>query len=171
MQPHRAATCFLAWLSPSRDSAVASERLVPVCTGSIDASASQHSILWSRRLCRFASCTSTVALDRALHRCGGGGMGCHVGEARDSNGELMMTDLLVGIGGIEVSCNPDVTILTMALGSCVAIVACDPATGATGMAHVALPGNPRALGQVWRGPAIALRLPCRLSWPLGPWPR
>lgn len=54
-----------------------------------------------------------------------------------------MPELLVGIGDIGASRNPETTIVTMALGSCVAIVARDPRTGATGMAHVALPGNPR----------------------------
>jgi len=54
-----------------------------------------------------------------------------------------MSEILVGIGGIGTSRNRTDTIVTMALGSCVAIVAHDPNTGATGMAHVALPGNPR----------------------------
>ena len=54
-----------------------------------------------------------------------------------------MPEILVGIGGIGTSRNPGDTLVTMALGSCVAIVAHDPSTGVTGMAHVALPGNPR----------------------------
>jgi len=54
-----------------------------------------------------------------------------------------MAEILVGIGDIGASKAHDDTIVTMALGSCVAVIAHDPRTGVTGMAHVALPGNPR----------------------------
>lgn len=54
-----------------------------------------------------------------------------------------MAEILVGIGDIGTSRLRDDTIVTMALGSCVAVVAHDPKSGVTGMAHVALPGNPR----------------------------
>ena len=54
-----------------------------------------------------------------------------------------MAEILVGIGDIGASKTRDDTIVTMALGSCVAVVAHDPRSGVTGMAHVALPGNPR----------------------------
>ena len=53
-----------------------------------------------------------------------------------------MADILVGIGDIGASRKPGDIIVTMALGSCVAIVAHDPKSGATGMVHIALPGNP-----------------------------
>ncbi len=54
-----------------------------------------------------------------------------------------MAEILVGIGGVGASKMQDDTIVTMALGSCVAVVAHDPRSGVTGMVHVALPGNPR----------------------------
>ncbi len=54
-----------------------------------------------------------------------------------------MAEILVGIGDIGVSRKPGDTLVTMALGSCVALVAHDPKSGATGMVHVALPGNAR----------------------------
>jgi chemotaxis protein CheD len=54
-----------------------------------------------------------------------------------------MAEILVGIGGIGASKAPEDSIVTMALGSCVAIVVHDPRSGVTGMAHVALPGSPR----------------------------
>ena len=46
---------------------------------------------------------------------------------------------LVGIGGVAVSRDAGVQLRTMALGSCVAIVACDTRIRAMGMVHAALP--------------------------------
>lgn len=51
-------------------------------------------------------------------------------------------DTLVGIGGIGTGVGPDAALLTMALGSCVAVVITDAETGVIGMVHVALPGGP-----------------------------
>lgn len=54
-----------------------------------------------------------------------------------------MSEILLGIGDIGASSMAEDTLVTMALGSCVAVVVRDPSTGAVGMAHVALPGNPQ----------------------------
>lgn len=50
-----------------------------------------------------------------------------------------MKTIYVGIGGIELTVNPDEMLKTMALGSCVAVVIRDPFSELTGMVHVALP--------------------------------
>jgi chemotaxis protein CheD len=61
-----------------------------------------------------------------------------------------MADILLGIGDISASACAGDVLVTMALGSCVAIVARDPLSGAIGMAHIALPGAPEG---VVRSPA------------------
>ena len=53
-----------------------------------------------------------------------------------------MSDILLGIGEISASACAGDVLVTMALGSCVAVVVRDPFSGAVGMAHVALPGAP-----------------------------
>jgi chemotaxis protein CheD len=58
-----------------------------------------------------------------------------------------LADILVGIGEVVYSRRPGDTLLTMALGSCVALVALDPRTGGAGVAHVALPGGGRPDGR------------------------
>ena len=54
-----------------------------------------------------------------------------------------MRTVLCGIGDIVTTGSSDETLTAMALGSCVAVVAYDPVSRVTGMAHIALPGNPR----------------------------
>ncbi len=51
-------------------------------------------------------------------------------------------DILVGIGDVGTGVGPDASLMTMALGSCVAVVITDADTGVIGMVHVALPGGP-----------------------------
>lgn len=53
-----------------------------------------------------------------------------------------MAEILLGIGDIAASGCPGDTLVTLALGSCVAVVVRDPRSGAVGMAHVALPTAP-----------------------------
>jgi len=50
-----------------------------------------------------------------------------------------MKTIFVGIGGVDLSDNPDEMLKTMALGSCVAVIIRDPFSNLTGMVHVALP--------------------------------
>lgn len=50
-----------------------------------------------------------------------------------------MTVHFVGVGGLDVASAPGDSVKTMALGSCVAIVAMDPVKRLVGMVHVALP--------------------------------
>ncbi len=52
-----------------------------------------------------------------------------------------MKTILVGIGEIGISDNPEHIIKTMALGSCVAIVFLAPKIRTVGLAHVALPDS------------------------------
>jgi chemotaxis protein CheD len=47
--------------------------------------------------------------------------------------------VVVGVGDMGVSNNPAITLSTYALGSCVAVVAFDPAIRAGGLLHVMLP--------------------------------
>jgi chemotaxis protein CheD len=58
-----------------------------------------------------------------------------------------VAEILVGIGEVVYSRRPGDTLLTVALGSCVAVVAHDPRTGGAGIAHVALPGGGRTHGR------------------------
>jgi chemotaxis protein CheD len=53
-----------------------------------------------------------------------------------------MSEILLGIGDIAASACPGDLLVTMALGSCVAVIARDPRSGAVGMAHIALPAAP-----------------------------
>jgi chemotaxis protein CheD len=61
-----------------------------------------------------------------------------------------MAEHVIGIGEMAASARPTDSLLTLALGSCVAVVAHDPGSGATGLAHIALPGGagdgPRSQG-------------------------
>ena len=50
---------------------------------------------------------------------------------------------VLGIGALAASRSPEDVLTAFALGSCVAVVVHYPGSGVTGMAHVALPGNPR----------------------------
>ena len=54
-----------------------------------------------------------------------------------------MSIRVLGIGALAASRSAEEVLTAYALGSCVAVVVHDPGSGVTGMAHVALPGNPR----------------------------
>lgn len=49
--------------------------------------------------------------------------------------------VVIGVGDLAVSNNASVTLTTYALGSCVGLVAYDPATRAGGMLHIMLPDS------------------------------
>jgi chemotaxis protein CheD len=51
----------------------------------------------------------------------------------------MKNTIYVGIGEYAVSRNPDQTIKTMALGSCVGVMTHDRVSGCSGLLHIALP--------------------------------
>ncbi|MFC1492353.1 chemotaxis protein CheD [candidate division KSB1 bacterium] len=53
----------------------------------------------------------------------------------------MLSNIMVGIGGIAVSNSPGKTIKTMALGSCVGVVVYEPRLKVAGLLHVALPDS------------------------------
>ena len=50
-----------------------------------------------------------------------------------------MRQIVVGVGDGGVSRNPDSTIVTYALGSCVAVILYDPVAKVAGMLHYMLP--------------------------------
>ncbi|WP_305045793.1 chemotaxis protein CheD [Geoalkalibacter sp.] len=50
-----------------------------------------------------------------------------------------MSNLILGIGDLGASKNPDDLVKTFALGSCVAVIMLDPKTRTAGMVHCALP--------------------------------
>lgn len=50
-----------------------------------------------------------------------------------------MSQMILGIGDLGASKQPDAEIKTYALGSCIAVVLLDPQTRTVGMVHVALP--------------------------------
>ncbi len=52
-----------------------------------------------------------------------------------------MNNLIVEVGGVRVSRNPEDVIKTFALGSCVGVVLYSPLLHAAGMVHVALPDS------------------------------
>ena len=54
---------------------------------------------------------------------------------------LFTQRVVVGVGDMAVSNNPQITLSTYALGSCVAIAAYDPAMKAGGLLHVMLPDS------------------------------
>jgi len=52
-----------------------------------------------------------------------------------------ISEIKLGVGGIGVSANPNESIKTFALGSCVAVFLRDIRSNVVGMAHVALPNS------------------------------
>jgi chemotaxis protein CheD len=54
---------------------------------------------------------------------------------------LFAQRVVIGVGDLAVSNNTQVTLTTYALGSCVGIVAYDPATHAGGLLHIMLPDS------------------------------
>ncbi len=51
------------------------------------------------------------------------------------------TEIKLGVGDLGVSINPNGSIKTFALGSCVALFILDIESGAVGMGHIALPDS------------------------------
>lgn len=58
-----------------------------------------------------------------------------------SIGSLFVQRVVVGVGDLGASNNGMLTLSTYALGSCVAVVAYDPATKASGLLHLMLPDS------------------------------
>lgn len=54
-----------------------------------------------------------------------------------------MTQLVIGVGDGGVSRDPNASLVTYALGSCVAVMLHDPVAGVAGMLHYMLPEAPR----------------------------
>jgi chemotaxis protein CheD len=52
---------------------------------------------------------------------------------------LTMNNLVVGVGDCQVSKDPDSSIVTYALGSCIAVIIHDPVAGVGGLLHFMLP--------------------------------
>lgn len=52
-----------------------------------------------------------------------------------------MSLVVVGIGGLEVASDPDATLVTHGLGSCIAVIAHDPVSKIGGMLHFQLPSS------------------------------
>jgi chemotaxis protein CheD len=49
--------------------------------------------------------------------------------------------IAVGVGGLEVSCDPEACLVSHALGSCIAVAMHDPAVRAAGLLHFMLPDS------------------------------
>jgi chemotaxis protein CheD len=64
---------------------------------------------------------------------------------------LFSQRVVIGVGDLSVSNNPQLTLSTYALGSCVAVVVYDPGTKAAGLLHLMLPESTispdKAIGQ------------------------
>lgn len=60
----------------------------------------------------------------------------------------------MGVGDLGVSNNPQITLSTYALGSCVAIVAYDPTTSAGGLLHLMLPDSTISPAKAQSQPAM-----------------
>lgn len=56
-------------------------------------------------------------------------------------GSIFAQRVIIGVGDMAVSNNPQVTLSTYALGSCVGVVAYDPATRVGGILHLMLPDS------------------------------
>lgn len=55
-----------------------------------------------------------------------------------------MKDLVIGMGDGGVTCDRDATLITYALGSCVALMLHDPVVHVAGMVHYMLPESPES---------------------------
>jgi chemotaxis protein CheD len=62
--------------------------------------------------------------------------------------------VVIGVGDLAVSGNPEIVLSTYALGSCVGVVAYDPAAGAGGIIHLMLPDSGIAPERVAKQPAL-----------------
>lgn len=67
---------------------------------------------------------------------------------------LFAQRVVVGVGDMGVSNNPQITLSTYALGSCVAVVAYDPAAKAGGLLHMMLPDSKISPGKAQTQPAM-----------------
>jgi chemotaxis protein CheD len=67
---------------------------------------------------------------------------------------LFAQRVVVGVGDMGVSNNPQITLSTYALGSCVAVVAYDPVARAGGMLHLMLPDSTISPAKAQAQPAM-----------------
>ena len=58
-----------------------------------------------------------------------------------------MNKVVIGIGDMHVSADPETTLITYALGSCLGLSLFDPVSGVGGLIHIALPDSAIARGQ------------------------
>jgi chemotaxis protein CheD len=65
-----------------------------------------------------------------------------------------MADLVVGISDLKVSSNPADSMITYALGSCIAVVVYDPAAKVGGLLHFMLPDSTLDAGKAKDTPAM-----------------
>lgn len=69
-------------------------------------------------------------------------------------GSLFVQRVIVGVGDMAASNNPQVLITTYALGSCIGVVAYDPAAKAAGLLHLMLPDSKISPDKVRTQPAM-----------------
>ena len=67
---------------------------------------------------------------------------------------LFVQRVVVGVGDVSVSNNPQITLSTYALGSCVAVVAYDSVARSAGLLHLMLPESAIAPDKVTSQPAM-----------------
>jgi chemotaxis protein CheD len=67
---------------------------------------------------------------------------------------LFAQRVVVGVGDMGVSNNPQITLSTYALGSCVAVVAYDPMAKSGGLLHLMLPDSTISPGKAQSQPAM-----------------
>jgi chemotaxis protein CheD len=67
---------------------------------------------------------------------------------------LFAQRVVVGVGDMGVSNNPQITLSTYALGSCVAVVAYDPVSKAGGLLHLMLPDSTISPAKAQSQPAM-----------------
>jgi chemotaxis protein CheD len=63
-----------------------------------------------------------------------------------------MSAVVVGIGDCQMSSNPEDTLVTYALGSCIAVIIHDPVSGIGGLLHFMLPESTLDLAKAERNP-------------------
>jgi chemotaxis protein CheD len=68
--------------------------------------------------------------------------------------EWMKRQLVVPMGGLAVSADPNAVLATYALGSCIAVVAYDPVRHVGGMLHFMLPSSSAAPGRAAGEPGV-----------------
>ncbi len=74
--------------------------------------------------------------------------------ASPSIGSMFVQRVVVGVGDLGASNNPMLTLSTYALGSCVAVVAYDPASKASGLLHMMLPDSTLSPSKAASQPAM-----------------